>query len=529
MLNEISREGALDIINTHFTQLSQIANTLLAETTKCHYMERNGEWSHFQQEEELPQGCRFSPVLASLVLNVIIQELDKQLRARAAQRKQTKNLVDDKEGVITNLLAFVDDLNAIVLIADSLFYFKTFTQLVNNLGLRTSVILTSTNNISLKPFLTPASKKILDKHINTFTAGKETTDGIVILGFPIGSRNFINIHLENLSKNIRKTLHSLRTNLDNIQTVGQLFNNSILPKFYHTLCADVFTEGINSPDIFNFNSQHTKKFKDMTLQIIKHISATDVTPEHVLELVSRPTSQNGLHVLNPVKSSISAACGPLIRSINLAKYGISVHKTKITLPTSIQKLYRNWNKSNMLPFRTLKKHTPHMMTITNQEYNSPISSQQVASFIDKTPSHLIHEKIMHEYYNANEEHVFRIAPPHTKKHILSILKSIIPTTLLRPSRQIAENRLNNYNFILSFRRSHILPLFHETSKIKCTCNQLIDIYGDHFFSCRKHSKKKMHNHIRNTIHFITSMLGPHANFIPTKEEYNMEEEDLLPI
>ena len=168
------------------------------------------------------------------------------------------------------------------------------------------------------------------------------------------------------------------------------------------------------------------------------------------------------------------------------------------------------------------------MTIINQEHTSPISSQQVASFIDKTPSHLIHENIMHEYYNANKEHVFRIAPLNIKKHIPSILKSIIPTTLLRPCRQIAENRLNNYNFILSFRRSHRLPLFHETSKITCTCNQTIDIYGDHFFSCRKHSKKKMHNHIRNTTHFITSMLGPHANFIPTKEECNMEEQGLLP-
>jgi len=129
------------------------------------------------------------------------------------------------------------------------------------------------------------------------------------------------------------------------------------------------------------------------------------------------------------------------------------------------------------------------MCIINKEYNDPISSQQVASFIDKTLSHLIHEKIMHEYYNANTEHVFTIAPPIIKQHIPSILKSIIPTTLLRPCRQIKENRLNNFNFIISFRRSHRLPLFHESSAIKCTCNQVIDIFGDHFFSCRKHNKK----------------------------------------
>ena len=203
-------------------------------------MEPNGEWSHFQQEEGLPQGCPFSPVLAALVLNIIIKELDTRLRARAAQRKQNKNKLDDGEGGITNLLAFVDDLNAVVPIEDSLFYCTTFTQLANNLGLRIredkSVILTSTNGISPIPHLKTESKNILNECIQTFTAGKETTDGIVILGFPIGSRPFINNHLDKLSIKIRKTLKALQTNLDSIQTVGQLFNNSILPKFYHTLC-----------------------------------------------------------------------------------------------------------------------------------------------------------------------------------------------------------------------------------------------------------------------------------------------------
>ena len=72
MFNEISRERALDNINTHFPQLSQIAKTLLSEPTTCHYMEPNGEWSHFQQEEGLPQGCPFSPVFAALGLYTII-------------------------------------------------------------------------------------------------------------------------------------------------------------------------------------------------------------------------------------------------------------------------------------------------------------------------------------------------------------------------------------------------------------------------------------------------------------------------
>ena len=58
----------------------------------------------------------------------------------------------------------------------------------------------------------------------------------------------------------------------------------------------------------------------------------------------------------------------------------------------------NWNKSKRPAFTTLKKHIPQIMTIINKEYSDPISSTQVNTFIDKTPAHLIHEKIMHEYY-----------------------------------------------------------------------------------------------------------------------------------
>ena len=44
MFNEISRERALDIINTHFPQLSQIAKTLLSEPTTYNMPLYGAEW-----------------------------------------------------------------------------------------------------------------------------------------------------------------------------------------------------------------------------------------------------------------------------------------------------------------------------------------------------------------------------------------------------------------------------------------------------------------------------------------------------
>ena len=131
----------------------------------------------------------------------------------------------------------------------------------------------------------------------------------------------------------------------------------------------------------------------------------------------------------------------------------------------------NWNKSKRPAFVTLKTHIPQIMTIINKEYHDPISSNQVITFIDKTPSHLINEKIMHEYYTVNKEHVYDIAPKTIKPLIPSIIQSIIPTTLLRPCRQIKENRLDNFCFITSFRRSHRMPLFHENRTLICPCKK----------------------------------------------------------
>ena len=135
-----------------------------------------------------------------------------------------------------------------------------------------------------------------------------------------------------------------------------------------------------------------------------------------MKLISRPLSQNGLHILNPTRSAISASCAPLLRSIYIAKHGIPLDAINIKLPQSIQRIYINWNKSTRPSFRTLLKHTPQIMTIVNNEYTNPISSIQVRKFIDKNPSHQIHEKIMHKYYNANKEHVFNIAPQDIKPH-----------------------------------------------------------------------------------------------------------------
>ena len=136
MFNKTSRERARDIIKTNFPHLLNISDLLLNDPTECHYLKPNREWGFFEQEEGLPQGCPFSPVFASLVLNTIIKSLDESLKKRATSRKRKKIFLDDGDGGVTNLLSYVDNLNAVVPHEDCLHYCQEFERLTNELGLK---------------------------------------------------------------------------------------------------------------------------------------------------------------------------------------------------------------------------------------------------------------------------------------------------------------------------------------------------------------------------------------------------------
>ena len=122
-------------------------------------------------------------------------------------------------------------------------------------------------------------------------------------------------------------------------------------------------------------------------------------PVYVKELTCRPVWQNGIHIMNPKYSAITASCSPLIKSIQLSELRLPLHKQRITLPTSIKRLYKNWNKTNNTSlFNTLKRYLPQIMKALNKDIKSPITSNDVINFTINSPSHLIHDKVMHQYH-----------------------------------------------------------------------------------------------------------------------------------
>jgi hypothetical protein len=86
--------------------------------------------------------------------------------------------------------------------------------------------------------------------------------------------------------------------------------------------------------------------------------------------------------------------------------------------------------------------------------------------------------------------------------------------LLNASRQFADLRLPSPYFQLMINQNLCLPII--APGIICPCGQEIDIYGDHFFQCKKYSKMQPSNRIRDCIHFIIAETGQHAGLISSK-------------
>ena len=65
------------------------------------------------------------------------------------------------------------------------------------------------------------------------------------------------------------------------------------------------------------------------------------------------------------------------------------------------------------------------------------------------------------------------------------------------SRQNQANHLDNDLLLIALRRKLRVPIFDVSRQIICKCTTLVDIYGDHFFSCTKNNKKRMHDKVRD--------------------------------
>jgi hypothetical protein len=303
MFNAVSHERLREIISAKFPTLEAFADVIYEDSGQTFVRLENGEWEIIQVTEGFTQGCPVSPVFAAIVLNDILSTIQQELNLRAEQRKVNGEPGDDNLGTLGITLAYVDDCNVLLHHEDVLFFLDRFKHLAEPLGavLNTEKtrILTSTTGSSLvsKLLLHPQMRmnmrgKLLEQAISKYSVKMidgipspvEVTDGLRVLGAPIGSARFAQEFMHKILHNAINDSQQLLDGLEDIQTMMRLFSSCTVHKITHLFGSDVFHTPLNAmPTLFYlWESTLCNSFTQMVENFICQLTIMSTTSHRPL-------------------------------------------------------------------------------------------------------------------------------------------------------------------------------------------------------------------------------------------------------
>jgi len=245
MFNLVSREELFDIIDTHFPELTPLTTLIYEAPADVHFKWKTSSWKSIAMQEGVNQGCPLSSTFAALVMNRVLQPIDKLLRQRANERLKNGDPGDDGYGGITHLFAWVDDLSSTIPHIDIKFFLDHLKLAGQERGCfinpEKSRILTSCSGHSIIPELTILQPQLADEltySINSYShkksktsptpIGVELTDGFRLLGTPVGSATFADTFFAEQLTAVSKQMETLTDNITDLHTRLKLFNNCTL-------------------------------------------------------------------------------------------------------------------------------------------------------------------------------------------------------------------------------------------------------------------------------------------------------------
>jgi hypothetical protein len=517
MFNQVSREELFDIIQTSFPELIPLTNLIYDTPASVHYKWKMNKWKTISMTEGVNQGCPLSSTFAALVMNRVLQPLDKLLRQRAHDRVKTGNLGDDGHGGITHLFAWVDDLSATVPHEDVRFFLDNLHKLGKPRGCHInphkSRILTSCNNSSIIPKLITTNPTVaadisyaINKYsitkTKTSTIGVELTDGFRLLGTPVGSPTFADQFFQKQLDEVFQ-LTALNSQITDHQTRLKLFNTCILQKLPHLLNSDAMH---HLPLDFDPETWPTYAcvlglgIHKLIEKFLRQLLQNKNIPDHSKCISHLHTNKGGLGLLFPRHRACSDYVITMTATIKRAQHGFTINPdiTPTILHPSIADLFdmsTNTHSSCLQRYHIL---LPTIANIACSEKCPP--HERTQHFQTKLSTHSMRSRIKQYCANSLEaltyETTFLTAPEHTNL-LPSILAPQTSYPLVSMNRSNKNNRLPNWSFDIAIRRKLRLPIYDNTNPPLCSCGKTHDPYGDHTFCCRKHSKLLAHNFIRD--------------------------------
>lgn len=545
MFNAISRHKLREIVRDEFPRLEPFVNSLYEEDgTTCVKLD-DGDWEKITVSDGFSQGCPLSPILAAVVLNYILKRVNKKLQSLAQQRNNGTS--DDGKGGAPIILAYVDDANFLVPYEDVLPLMEEFKLVGEELGAVMNTektrILTSTSGKSILEELEKqdeATFKSLDAAISTYSRQKvgdttekcEVTDGLRILGVPIGNDKFCQNFYQERVKAAASAAAKVLSGLSDKQTMLRVFKTSTLHKVTHLFAADVAsTLPHNLPADWTFwKSGMSNSFSKVLNDFLVELLQIPSLPPHAHAIATISLSNGGLGLQHPRLAAIPTFMLSIKRAIDFASNGIFLPRTAsaIPLPPSITCLYHNWQDASSTSriFTTFNKYLPDIVsTVILDDPTCEIdpSQKEINKFISKTSIPWARESLRHHASQAFISHLVETAPDDVYHALPGLLQHHMSLPLIAMSRSDKANRLDNESFIIALKAKLRVGIYQQASCPMCFCKKLVDVHGDHYFTCGDYKKTNCSNSFRDTTAKVMERICPTAQYCRSKDDIEKEQ------
>jgi len=547
MFNSISMVRARELIHAHLPHLLPLFDILYFHPSHCWYRDCNGERHSFMRQEGSSQGCPFAALLACLVMNDVIKPLNHTLSRRAAERKRRGNAGDDGLGSHTVLMSYIDDCTLSIPYEDLRFFVDEFNRIGRPLGCllksQKCQILTSTAGTSPLSILPQNHRDDILYVLNNYCGGQtagEATDGVRILGAPIGNDDFVACYQ---NKSIRKlqdaitSIHNLLSSDPHIST--SLYKFSLQHYISHLIPVDILHNNNISSSYKQYLTPFLTTITSMTRAfLLKMTSNPDINdsilPMHAWYIASTPAGMGGLGFDDPATKSIKSFLTPLIRIIRSTHHGmmpqlvqspnLSEHASlKIDLPKYITISFRSWKTSSLPIFQKLRDLTNQYVQNIEIPALNP-TGNPLLDYILHTPIAATNKNVQHGIYVQRMKDLWPTLDPQIQKFLPSTMSTMTSVPMSNVSRADPSNRMKYDEFKIYMQRKLRLPLWPK--QMTCLCGAHVDDYGDHYFTCRHAHKTALHHSMRDALFLICKNIMPLVSET-TKEDVLLEQPHLF--
>jgi hypothetical protein len=175
MFNLVSWEELFNIINTNFPKLTPLTTLIYKTLADVHFKWNTSHWKSIAMNKGVNQGYPLSSMFATLVMNRVLEPINKSLRAQANNRLQNGGPGDNGYSGISHLFAWVNNLSSTIPHANIKFFLDQLKKIGSKRGCfinpEKSQILTSCSGQSINPNLLYTSTQTTYS-INTYSHKK---------------------------------------------------------------------------------------------------------------------------------------------------------------------------------------------------------------------------------------------------------------------------------------------------------------------------------------------------------------------